>query len=51
MTAEAKSKSFAEITRELALGDLAYKDARISAPGVRLSAPCRITTAEEYLRE
>jgi ABC-type branched-subunit amino acid transport system substrate-binding protein len=51
MSAQPKSKSFADTAHELPLGELAYKDARISAPGVRLSAPCRITTAEEYLHE
>ena len=42
-------KTFADAIKGFDIATTPYKDAQISGPGVRISAPCGIETAEAYL--
>ncbi len=42
-------KTFADVIKGFDIAATPYKDAQISGPGVRISTPCEIETAEAYL--
>lgn len=44
-------RSLADMVKDMPMKDLAYANAQLSSPGLRLSAPCSIVTAADYLAE